>query len=148
MKTPILLFAAAVIVLPACGQDIPATQVPSVVQNTVVTKYANATHLEWNKKTGFYRAEFDIDKTEYTVHVADDGKLLLSKTEIPENALPAAVSAVVKKDHAGYAIDDMEKIEKDGMVYYLLELEKKGEKDKQLLFKPDGTIMVNTIDIL
>lgn len=138
---PILLFVAAVsLSMASCAQDIPASKVPSVVQNTVQAKFATASNIEWEKKNNSYEAEFDMANTEYSVYVSADGKLIVYKLDIPASELPSPVTTAINRDHAGYRIDDADKIEKDGLTYYQVELEAKGKKDKNLVFAADGKL--------
>lgn len=145
MKTISLLIAAVSISVSSCAQDIPTSKVPSVVQNTVQAKFANATNTEWEKKNNFYEAEFKINKIEYTVYIDSTGKLVKHKMDMEVKDLPSAIIAAIGRDHAGYEIDEAEKLEKDGVIYYQVELEKKGEKDKELVFSSTGAIAAGII---
>ena len=69
------------------------------------------------------------------------GKLVMYKMDIKENELPAAVSSIIRTEYIGYKIDDAEKIEKDGITYYQVELEGKGKKDLKLNFSADGKLV-------
>lgn len=135
-----ILFAAVSLSLLACGQDIPACKVPSIVQNTVQTTFTNTGSIEWEKKNNVYEAEFDKDNTEYTAYLDAGGKIIAYKLDIKENELPAAVTAVITRDYTGYRIDDAAKIQKDGITFYRVELEAKGKRDKKLFLSQDGKI--------
>lgn len=143
MKSAILLATVVAISLVSCGQEIPASKVPSVVQNTIQSKFANAVDIEWEKKNNFYEAEFDVDKIDHKAHIDASGKLLSYKTDININELPAAVTGAVNTGHAGFNIDDAEKLEKDGTIYYQVELDAKGQKDKKLVYTADGKPATN-----
>ncbi len=138
MKSIILLITVASVSLVSCGQDIPASKVPSVVQNTVQSKFANAVDIEWEKKSNFYEAEFDIDKIDYKAHVDASGKLMGCKIDMKVSELPAVITTAISNEHTGYEIDDADKLEKDGTIYYQVELDAKGKKDKQLVYTTDG----------
>lgn len=139
MKLIILAVAVVSLSLSACSQDIPAAKVPSVAQNAVQTKFSNAVNIEWEKKkTGLYEAEFAINSTEYTAWLDATGKLVAYKLDIKENELPATITSAITREHAGYRIDDADKIEKDGITYYQVELDAKGKKDRNLVFSADG----------
>lgn len=143
MKSAILLMTVISVSLVSCGQDIPASKVPSVVQNTVQAKFVNAVKIEWEKKNNFYEAEFDIDKTDYKVHVDASGKLLICKTDMKVSELPAAITSAISSEHGGYEIDDADKLDKDGTIYYQVELDAKGKKDKRLVYTADGKLAQN-----
>ena len=96
----------------SCSQDIPARKVPSVVLNTVQTRFVNADKIEWEKKKALYEAEFKMDSIEYAVYVDSAGKLIMYKVDVAEDELPAAVTGTIRTEYIGYKIDDVEKIEK------------------------------------
>ena len=138
MKSTILVVTASLFFLYSCSQDIPNSKVPSVVLNTVQAKFGSANKIEWEKKNDLYEAEFKKDSIEYAVYIDLAGKLVMYKIDIKENELPAAVSSIVHTEYVGYKIDDAEKIEKEGVTWYEVELEGKGKKDLKLNFAADG----------
>jgi len=140
MKSTILIVTASLFFLYSCSQDISNSKVPSVVLNTVQAKFGSANKIEWEKKNDQYEAEFRMDSIDYAVYVDAAGKLVMYKMDIKENELPAAVSLIIRTEYIGYKIDDAEKIEKDGITYYQVELEGKGKKDIKLNFTADGKL--------
>lgn len=138
MKSMILFMTAVAVSLVSCSQDIPADKVPSVVQNTIQWKFANAVDIEWEKKSNFYEAEFDIANIDYKAHIDAAGKLIVYKMDMNVTELPAAIATAISSEHPGYKIDDAEKLEKDGTTYYQVELDAKGKKDEMLVFTVDG----------
>lgn len=123
----------------ACGQDIPANKVPSVVANTVQLKFPNSSPVEWEKKNRLYEAEFDLDSSEYTVFLNEAGSILWHKIKMSPSSIPADVKTTIAKDHAGFSIDDAEKFVKANTIYYYVELEAKGKKDRNLYYAANGT---------
>lgn len=140
MKTVTLLASVFIISLTSCSQDIPASKVPSVVQNTIQSRFSGAVDIEWEKKKTFYEAEFDIDKIDYKAHIDANGKLISYKTDMRVSELPAPVTSAIHTGHPGFKIDDADKLEKDGITYYQVELDAKGKKDKRLVFTADGKL--------
>ncbi len=138
MKAFILVVTTAAISLTSCGQDIPASKVPSVVQNTVQSKFTGAVDIEWEKKKDFFEAEFDVANVDYKAHIDAAGKLIVFKMDINIPELPGAVATAISTEHTGYDIDDAEKLEKDGTTYYQVELDGKGKKDLRLVYTIDG----------
>lgn len=145
MKTAVLLSAFVALGFAACAQGVPASKVPSVVQNTVKTKFSNATEIEWVTKNGGYEAEFDINKVEHTALVDSNGKFLMYRVDLDVKDLPSQVSAAIAKDYAGYKIDEAEKLEKDGVTYYQVELDGKGKKDVNLVFTEAGAVATGVV---
>lgn len=140
MKMIFISLAVAATTLAACSQDIPASKVPSVVQNTVTGKFTPVNDIDWEKKKDFYEAEFDVQGVEYKVHVAPNGSLLLVIKDIIEAGLPSPVTEAIHRDYAGYAIDDAHQVEKNGVVYFQVELEKRKAKDIRLAYLADGIV--------
>ena len=138
MKLSLILVAVATVSLHSCGQDIPATKVPSLVQNTVQAKFGGAGHIEWEKKKELYEAEFRLDTTEYSVFIDASGNIVMSKTDLKPGDLPDSVITVIHRDYPGYAIDDAARLEKGGVVYYQAELEASGKKDTWVVLMADG----------
>ena len=143
MKKALILLGASVTTISACSQHVKSGEVPSVVQNTVARLFASATNIDWEKKQGAFEAEFRIGKAEHTVYISDDGGLLMIKKEMPTDSLPAQVAATIKRDYADYSIDEVELLEKDGIQYYEVELEKKQAKDVEVVYTTAGTIATN-----
>jgi hypothetical protein len=62
----------------------------------------------------------------------------MQKHEITMNELPQSIIVYIQKQYKDYTIDEAEKIEKSGVVFYQVELEAKGRKDLHLVFSADG----------
>ena len=138
LKTFVILFGALVVV--SCtGRRLSSSKVPSVVLNAVKAGYPEANSVEWKKLDTNYEAEIAInDSTEAGARLAADGRILMRKLEITPAEIPAALLEQVKANYGAYDIDDVERVEKDGQVYYQIELEAKGKKDLELVFTTDG----------
>jgi uncharacterized membrane protein YkoI len=142
MKNIFLGLLATSTALYSCGQDLPASKVPSVVQNAVQAGFSAAADIEWEKKSNAYEAEFKLDSIEHSVLIDNTGKILSHKSDITEQDIPGPVMASIGRE-TGYKVDDAEKLEKDGIVYFQVELEARGKKDKKVVYTADGTIAAN-----
>jgi uncharacterized membrane protein YkoI len=138
MKAILLMVTTATISLSSCSQDLPASKVPSVVQNTVQSKFTNAVDIEWEKKNDIYEAEFDVANVDYKAHIDASGKLIVYKVDMRVAELPATIATAITNEHAGYEIDDADKLEKDGVTYYQVELDGKGKQEKKLVYTAEG----------
>jgi len=143
MKGFILCITAVSVSLASCSQDIPAGKVPSVVQNTLQSKFSNPVNVEWEKIDDLFEAEFDLNNTDHKAHIDPSGKLIIYKSNIKSAELPAPITDVISREHSGYKIDDADKLEKDGMTYYQVELDATGKQDKLLVFTSDGKAAQN-----
>ena len=106
------------------AQDMASSEVPTAIQSQFKKAYKNATDIEWEKKLDNYQVEFEIDRMDYEVWYAANGKQVKLEKEIKPNELPTAIKSAIKKKYSDYSIDDCELREENGNVIYLLELEK------------------------
>lgn len=134
------IFTLLFFVVTACNnQNIQSHKVPSVVLNTLKAKYPVIQDVDWEKHNKFYEVEFDLnDSIEVTVRIDEAGKLVMQKQDIHVNELLATIIQTIQDKYNGYSIDDAERIEKDGLVYYQVELDGKGKKDLNLVFSAEG----------
>lgn len=140
MKGKLITLVAAALISASCSsQDISASNVPSVVLNTLKAKYPAAKGVEWEKHGNYYEAELDLnDTTDVTVRIDEAGTVLMQKQEISVQALPASIITVLQDQYKDYRIDDVDRIEKAGTVYYQVELDRKRKPDVKRVFTADG----------
>lgn len=145
MKNVLAALFVVVGFIGSCAQDIPQKEVPSVVLNAFMTGYPQATDVEWERRGDVYNVEFEIGKTDHEAWYDAAGKLLKQQADVRLDALPTPVLAAVKKDFADYTLDDAEKVEENGQIFYLIELEG-SPNDRILHVSPEGNILENKID--
>ncbi len=140
MKKILVLSALLVnTVMTSCAQDISSQQVPSVVMNAFSTTYPKATDIEWEQNVNVYKVDFDLSFQDHELLIDSTGKVIRHKQDINASELPAPVKDTIAKRYKGYRIDDADKIEQEGKVYYKVELEQK-ENELKLVFNPDGSV--------
>ena len=138
-KQIVILFPLALLMFSCSGQRISKDKVPSLVLNTLKAKYPLANDVDWEKQGNLYEAELDInDSTEISVRIDEAGKLIMQKQDVPDNDLSSAIMKVIKDKYKDYTIDDVEKIENNGAIYYQVELKGKGRKELNLVFSAEG----------
>ena len=140
MKATILIFSAFAIAAASCqGQSISATKVPSVVVNKVQQAYPSAKDIDWKKANENFEAEVKInDTTDVEIILNSTGNTIMEKQEITISEIPAEVSTGITALYKDYMIDEVEKVTKNGTVYYQVELEAKGKKDVNTVFNSSG----------
>lgn len=122
------------------AQDIPESQVPSVIVNKFKAEFPKAKDVEWELKGEEYNVEFEIGWfSDYEAWFSTSGQLLRYKQEISRRDLPIAIKDAIKNQYSGYHIDDVEKIVENGKEIYKVEIEK-GNDDRNLLFSADGKL--------
>jgi hypothetical protein len=143
MKTLFFIFLISVgLSLAACSQQLSAKETPALVQNTLKARYPDGTAVEWEKKKNLFEAEFFQGDQELSVLIDPAGHIKMIKQDIPAAELPGAIAEALRKDHPDFKIDDAEKLEQGGQVYYQVELEK-GFRERQLVFGSDGRQAAN-----
>lgn len=123
------------------AQDVQESQVPSVIVNNFKKEFPKASDVEWEKKGDNYNVDFEIGwGVDYEAWYAATGKLIKYKQEISDANLPQAVKDAIKKDHAGFRIDDAKKYVENGVETYQVELEK-GQDERKITFSKDGKLI-------
>ena len=140
MKLIMFCVATIGISLTSCSQHIAPGKVPSVVKNAVQAKHPAATNVDWEKHNDLYEAEFAVDSQEVTMRVDAAGKIIMQKQDVTPNELPAPVFAVISGQYKAYVLDDAEKIEKNGTIYYQVELDGTRKKDVLLVLDANGRV--------
>ena len=140
MKREILILIPLALLIASCkGQNIAKEKVPSLVSNTLKSKFPTSNDVDWVKHGNIYEAELDInDSTELSVRIDESGKVLMQKQDIAVSELSAKIIIAIQNQYPGYTVDDVEKIEKDGSIFYQVELKGKGKKELNLVFSTDG----------
>lgn len=149
MKKTILIvsFAFTCFANTAFGQDIPQSQVPSVIVNNFQQTFPKAFDVEWELKGDNYKVEFETDLlgTDHEAWYDKTGKLVRHKEEISKNDLPQKVLAKISSDFSGYRTDDIEKITEGDKTIYKLELKSFTEEWK-VAFDSEGNVLSKVAD--
>ena len=138
-KEILILIPLALLIASCKGQNIAKEKVPSLVSNTLKSKFPTSNDVDWVKHGNIYEAELDInDSTELSVRIDESGKVLMQKQDIAVSELSAKIIIAIQNQYPSYTVDDVEKIEKDGSIFYQVELKGKGKKELNLVFSTDG----------
>ena len=143
------LFGA--VVLTSCDKedDIRISDVPSAVMNSFDANFPNASRAEWEKKSGCIVADFWQDGMDMSAWYNPNGEWLMTESDLGVNlsVLPQAVQDAFKSSqYANWHVDDIDKYERPNNVFYLIEIETKGESDRDLFFAPDGLLLKDDVD--
>jgi hypothetical protein len=111
------------------------------VQDAIAQRYPTARIVEIEREHNGW--EVDIIDNNRGKEVRLDGTTfawLSTSWEVRTGELPAAVTAYVNANHAGYRIDDADYFETAAGSYYVLELER-GEAERHLRIAADGILV-------
>ena len=134
-----ILFLSALFNVSCTGQRINEKKVPSVVVNTLKTKYPASTDVDWKKLNAVYEAEIDLSgNKEVKLRIDSTGTITMTKQDILQTELLPAILAFIGEKYNQYTIDDVHKVENNGKVFYQVDLDARNKKDVQLVFSSDG----------
>ena len=146
MKTlMIILFGVLTLHIDLKAQDVAADKVPSVVLNTFQTKFPNAKDIDWELKGDLYKVEFEIGSRGHDLWLDKSGVIKKHKEDFPKSELPQVIRQKIEAEFKGYKIDDVDKVEENGAVFYLVDLDGTAG-DRKVLFTSAGEIKENTPD--
>ncbi len=140
MKTIMIISLLGLSVVQVNAQKMKESDIPSVVKAVFQKSYPAAKEVKWSKEEGLYEVEFKNGKTEMSVLMDQAGTVKEVENEIKKSELPAAVQESIKKDYAGYKIEEAAKIVSNGITTYEAEVEK-GEKSFDLIFEVNGRLL-------
>lgn len=137
MRKTFLLIGVMGFSLASCGQNISAADVPSLVLNTFKATFTNAVDIEWEKKKDHYEADFEVGTADHEVRINPTGTILLHKQQMSTLDLPKVITDQLTAKFKDFKLDEADKLEKDGKVYYQVELDKRFT-EKRMVFAENG----------
>ena len=154
MKTNIYgwLFALfGVVLLTSCEKedDIHVSDVPVAVLNTLEVKFPNVNRAEWESKHGYYVADFWQEGIDTHVWIDQKAEWKMTELDFGMNIqlLPDVVrNAFQNGQYAGWKVDNIDKYERPDRTFYLIEIETKGEKDRNLFYDEAGSLLKDEVD--
>lgn len=137
-----LLLITAALSHMAVAQKITANKVPAAVMSAFEEKFATAEKVTWEIESSTeFEASFTLNGEEVSATFDPTGKWLGTETEIKASALPANVLASLKKDFAGFDIEEANRVESltNGSCFKT-EIER-GDETFELLLSADGKVI-------
>lgn len=148
MKRTVLIvsFAFTCFANTAFGQDIPQSQVPSVIVNNFQQTFPKAYDVEWELDAEHYKVEFETGYgTDHEVWFDKTGKQTRHIEEISKSNLPQKVLDKISTDFGGYRVEDVKKITKESKTIYKLEL-KSFTEEWEVVFDSEGNVLSKVAD--
>ncbi len=133
----------------SCEKDDDIRRIGVEFSQALNTRYPGAVMAEWERKSGYYVAEFYAEGRELKVWYNRNAEWCMTETDLGRGAsgLPQAVSdAFTASAYGNWAIDDIDKYERPGETFYLIEVEKRGERDRDLYYSPSGMLLKDDYD--
>lgn len=146
----LLIAIFGMVVLQSCEDDDDnGLKVSEELQKALRERYPEAKNVEWENKAGYYVAECWNNGAETDVWFSTDATWKMTETDlgIDVNRLPASVKETfLAGQYATWGVDDIDKYEREDLTFYLVEVEKKGQKDMDLYYAEDGTVLKEVED--
>lgn len=137
-KTTLLSIIATLLCAGAIAKATKSLDVPTVVKQSLLKKYPNATNATWEKEKGNYEANWGGKSGEDTSVTFNPKDEFVEEVDaIPINQLPAAVFEFVKTNYKGAKIKEAGRVT-DAAGKKMFEAEIKG---KDLLFDEKGKFL-------
>ncbi|HET8754228.1 MAG TPA: PepSY-like domain-containing protein [Salinimicrobium sp.] len=131
------------ILLVSCeDDDSPHDKIPSIIVNEFKLTFPEAKDTDWNHKPKGYEVDFEKDKLDLTAFFTSKGEIKKIKYEISENDLPQEVKTSISQTFQNKNIDDPERIEENGKIYYQVQIEK-FLMDENVVLEKSGAIKSN-----
>lgn len=147
----LLVAIFGMVVLQSCDDDDDnGVKVPENLQKALRDKYPDAKHVEWETRAGYYVADCWNNGADTDVWFSTDAVWRMTETDlgVDVNKLPVSVkNAFLAGAYATWSVDDIDKYEREDKTFYLVEVEKKGQKDMDLYYSEDGDILKEVEDM-
>jgi hypothetical protein len=147
----LFLVLLSAVVLTSCEKDddIRLSDVPVAVMSTFDLKFPNAGYTEWEKKKGYYVADFWQEGMDTHAWIDPKGEWKMTELDFGANVqlLPEFVrNAFQSSKYGTWRVDDIDKYERYDCTFYLIEIETKGEKDRDLYYDESGVLLKDEVD--
>lgn len=137
----LMFFLATGLVMASCNQRDKYRPEAKVI-SSLSAKYPKASRVEWEQEKGYQVAEFREKGVECKAWFSNDGKWIMTESDLKYGALPATIRSDVEKgEYCSWKKDDIDKIERAGMpAVYVLEMKKDGQ-EAELYYSENGELM-------
>lgn len=122
--------------------NVKESSVPVVVRSYITKNYPQAMNVDWNyeKQGNYYKAAFTLNSADYYFDLTPQGKMINSKCEIAETAIPENIRAYIGKQYPGFKVKDSWEMNQKGIVTYQVDITGQNT-DQTLYFSNDGMLL-------
>lgn len=138
-----ILLALLGLLFMACDKDDDSYMPDAKVTAAFNQQYKDAKQVEWEQKGKYQTVEFRLNETEMEAWYDNNGKWLMTESDILFTALPEAVKNTFATDeYASWQKEDVDKLERADreMAVYVIEVEQ-GAREMDLYYNEDGTFI-------
>lgn len=133
----------------SCEKEYDLRSVDRVFTEALLADYPEANWVEWERNRDWYVAEFRGNGGDVKVWYDRNAQWCMTEYDIRFNGsgFPVAVSEAFEASaYSLWKIDDVDKYERPGEVFYLIEVEKAGERDRMLFYSENGRLLKDVRD--
>lgn len=152
MKNKLFLMMLAlcgVFMLSSCSDDdddndVAASKVPQAYVEALAAKFPEAANVEWENKGAYLVADFTKDFRDYEVWFDSSAKWSMTNIDCGKDLffIPGEVSkAFAESEYGTWTVDDIESYERANDSFYVIEVEKVGNSDTDIYYRPDGELI-------
>ena len=123
---------------------VAVNDLPTDLRASFTKDFGTATDMSWTTSAGGYTSSFTMNNTRHYVEYDSNGKMTLHRQDLTDTQLPPTIASALKKDHPNHKVEEAEKITKDGVITYEVELE--GKPDYEIIFDATGKILEKKVD--
>ncbi|WP_207425580.1 PepSY-like domain-containing protein [Pedobacter sp. SYSU D00535] len=117
---------------------------PTSVRAAFTKEFSPAEDMSWSSTGSNYSATFTKNNSRNYVEFSADGKLVEHRVDLKQTDLPATITSLISKEYASHTFEEAEKIVKNGVTTYEIELE--GKPDYEIIFDAKGTVLERKVD--
>lgn len=139
MKTLLVVLAATLGIGQATAQRIKAQEVPQAVKQGLLQHFG-VKDADWDKEGENYEAGFEQKGREISIVFDGNGRVLETEREIDKKELPSPVLESLNRDYKDFKIEEIARIESNGLFTYEAEVERE-EQTLELLFDAQGKLL-------
>jgi hypothetical protein len=123
-----------------CGQGTPAK-----AKTGFKTQYPEAKAVKWEQENdSTWEVEFKLKGVECSANYANDGTWKETERAINAKNLPKNIQDILKKDFAGYEVEEAESVERPNFIGYELEIEK-GKQTMEIVLDNSGKVIKQSL---
>ncbi len=122
MKKFILILIVTTFSFISYAKSLLNVDIPEVIANAIATKFPGANDIKWNQSDNMYVVSFEVNKTDYKALVDKKGNVGMFKQRMITSELPNTVLSKVSSAYKNQKIKNVEKVIKDGQVYYQMDI--------------------------
>ncbi len=142
-----IFFVPLFMAFTSCAQPPAYPDIPAVIVNAFQQQFPKAADVAWKETGPLYKVSFETGLLghDHDAWFDTKGKLVKNKEEIPASSLPAEVKKTAERQFARYRLDDVDKIDDNGVIFYEVEL-KNRKDERKVVFSADGKVLENVPD--